>query len=203
MFPILVFIGLEITAQSFQATPTRHYPALALAALPALAYLASVPLNMALGGRDPDPFSLTMVQTLRCLANGFLISGMLWAAALAMLLDGRLKASAGFLSVAAICALFGVIHSPLPFEQIGRPDVVLELVARTPFRDAVQCQTPYHWAAAYGVGALLLLGLALVQKNAPLGHEKESDRMSDGEPAGAVPLHEDEQPVAASTNELR
>ena len=99
MFPILVFVGLEITAQSFQATPTRHYPALALAVLPALAYLASVPLNMALGGRDPDPFSLTMVQTLRCLANGFLISGMLWAAALAMLLDGRLQAAAGFLGV--------------------------------------------------------------------------------------------------------
>ncbi len=167
MFPILVFIGLEITAQSFQATPRRHYPALALAALPALAYLASVPLNMALGGRDPDPFSLTMVQTLRCLANGFLISGMLWAAALAMLLDGRLKASAGFLGVAAVCAFFGVIHSPLPFERIGRPDVVLEMVARTPFKDAVRCQTPYHWAAAYGVGALLLLGLALVQKDTP------------------------------------
>ncbi|HBI41785.1 MAG TPA: permease, partial [Planctomycetales bacterium] len=29
MFPVLVFVGLEITAQSFQATPTRHYPALA------------------------------------------------------------------------------------------------------------------------------------------------------------------------------
>src|ERR1019366_8548578 len=38
MFPVLVFVGLEITAQSFQATPARHYPALALAALPALAY---------------------------------------------------------------------------------------------------------------------------------------------------------------------
>src|SRR5262249_16644982 len=37
MFPILVFVGLEITAQSFRATPHRHYPALALAALPALA----------------------------------------------------------------------------------------------------------------------------------------------------------------------
>src|SRR5262245_18573579 len=32
MFPILVFVGLEITAQSFRATPSAHYPALALAA---------------------------------------------------------------------------------------------------------------------------------------------------------------------------
>src|SRR5205814_5869628 len=42
MFPILVFVGLEITAQSFHATPVKHYPALALAMLPALAYLALV-----------------------------------------------------------------------------------------------------------------------------------------------------------------
>ncbi len=37
---ILVFVGLEITAQSFRATPERHFPAVALAILPALAYLA-------------------------------------------------------------------------------------------------------------------------------------------------------------------
>ena len=53
MFPILVFVGLEITAQSFQATPTQHYPALALAVLPALAYLASVPLEHGAGRPRP------------------------------------------------------------------------------------------------------------------------------------------------------
>ncbi len=164
MFPILVFVGLEITAQSFQATPTKHYPALALAVLPALAYLASVPLGMALGDRDPTPYSLTMVQTLRCLSNGFLISGMLWAAALAMMIDGRLRAAAAFLGVAAASALFGVIHSPLPFEQINRPDRVLAMIAPA-FREAVQCQTPYHWAAAYAVCALGLLGLSLVSRD--------------------------------------
>src|SRR5262249_53303793 len=31
LFTILVFVGLEITAQSFDATPKKHYPALALA----------------------------------------------------------------------------------------------------------------------------------------------------------------------------
>jgi AGZA family xanthine/uracil permease-like MFS transporter len=40
VYPILIFIGLEITAQSFQATPKRHYPAVALACVPALAFLA-------------------------------------------------------------------------------------------------------------------------------------------------------------------
>src|SRR5262249_1660285 len=37
IFPILIFIGLEITSQSFQATPARHYAAAALACVPALA----------------------------------------------------------------------------------------------------------------------------------------------------------------------
>ena len=180
MFPILVFVGLEITAQSFHATPVRHYPALALAILPALAYLASVPLNMALGGRDPadNPVTLTMVQTLRCLSNGFLISGMLWAAALAMMIDGRLRAAAGFLGVAAVGAFFGVIHSPLPFEQINRPDVILAMVA-PPFHEAVQCQTPYHWAAAYAVCALGLLGLSFVPKDSPQRHEERKEDKTD------------------------
>jgi adenine/guanine/hypoxanthine permease len=40
VYPILVFIGIEITAQSFLVTPRRHYPAVALACVPALATLS-------------------------------------------------------------------------------------------------------------------------------------------------------------------
>ncbi len=164
MFPVLVFVGLEITAQSFQATPTRHYPALALAALPALAYLITIPLNGVLGANAPAPYAVPMVQTLRCLANGFLITGLLWAASLAMILDGRLGRAAGFLAVAGVCAFFGVIHSPLASERIGLPYDVLVLVQQqaggADFWKAVQFQTPYHWATAYGLSALLLLGLS-------------------------------------------
>ena len=48
VFPILIFVGLEIGAQSFHATPSRHYPALALACVPALAYLVLVPMMQVL-----------------------------------------------------------------------------------------------------------------------------------------------------------
>ncbi len=174
MFPILVFVGLEITAQSFHATPQRHYPAVAFAMLPALAYLVTVPFNNFTGElellgllrwSDPaggkSPQALLVVQTLRCLANGFLISGMIWATLLAMILDGRLRAAARCCVVAALCAFFGIIHSPLPAEQIDVPWRVLEQMRETPFWGAVQHQTPYHWAAAYALMALLLLGLSL------------------------------------------
>jgi hypothetical protein len=88
-----------------------------------------------------------------------------------MLLDGRMKASAAFLGLAGVCALFGVIHSPLASEQIGLPYDMLVLVqqqnpGRTEFWNAVRYQTPYHWAAAYGLCAVLLLGLSLFKASA-------------------------------------
>jgi AGZA family xanthine/uracil permease-like MFS transporter len=166
MFPILVFVGLEITAQSFQATPTKHYPALALAVLPALAYLILAAIAQSRLVSDPTltgfaaDRSRLIQQTLRCLANGFLLSSMLWAAALAMLIDHRLRAAAAFLAVAGLCTFFGLIHSPLPSEQVGLPWQILAQVP-TEFQGAVRYQTPYHWVAAYGLSALLLLALDL------------------------------------------
>jgi AGZA family xanthine/uracil permease-like MFS transporter len=159
MFPILIFVGLEITAQSFHATPPRHYPALALAMLPALAYLVTIPLNLALGLRDPDPSARLLVQTLRCLAGGFIITSLLWAAALAMLIDGRLLRAAFYFALAGVFALFGVIHSPLRNEQIDWPPRVLGQISES-FREAIKYQTPYHWAGAYGLVVLMLLVLA-------------------------------------------
>lgn len=161
MFPILVFVGIEITSQSFHATPARHYPALALAALPALAALAVIPLNQALGGREPaGTEAAVVVTTLRCLANGFIVTSLLWAAALAAMLDRQLARSAFYLLIAAGFALFGIIHSPLSAAPISLPGPVL---AQLPDDARFRCQSPYHWAAAYGLCAVLLLGMALVR----------------------------------------
>jgi AGZA family xanthine/uracil permease-like MFS transporter len=172
MFPILVFVGLEITAQSFQATPTRHYPAVVLAAMPALAYLATVPMNSALAGRPIGDAYQSTGLTLLCLANGFIVTSLLWAAALAALLDNHLRKAAIYLCVAAACSFFGVIHSPLPSAPLAMPWDVLasgglrvkdsgELIA------AVRYQTPYHWTAAYALAAMLLVGLSLFHGETP------------------------------------
>jgi len=158
LFPILIFVGLEITAQSFHATPTRHYPAVALAALPALAYLITVPLGMVLAGSEPPVSAAPTVVTLRCLANGFIVTSLLWGAALAAIIDGQLVRAAGCWLVAAVCSLFGIIHSPFRDAQLGVPwNTVTELHGAAPY------QTPYHWAAAYGLMAALLLALAWCQ----------------------------------------
>src|SRR5439155_3738389 len=85
MFPILVFVGLEITAQSFRATPMRHYPALALAAIPALAYMASIAVDLALAERLPNEPFVPVFEALLCLANGFIITSLLWASAVSVI----------------------------------------------------------------------------------------------------------------------
>ena len=149
MFPILVFVGLEITAQSFKATPVRHYPALALAVLPALAYLVTIPMQ-----GDPKTAG---DQALLCLANGFIVTSMLWAATLAAILDGRLVRAATYLGVGGVCSLFGIIHSPLRQAVIALPQHVYE---EMPQKAEFLCQSPYHWAAAYALAAIMLWCLA-------------------------------------------
>ncbi|MGA2620542.1 MAG: permease [Thermoguttaceae bacterium] len=160
-FPLLIFIGLEITAQAFRATPERHFPAVALAMLPTLAYMALVPMEQALAGRAPDAGAAVVVQSLRCLASGFIVSGLLWASALAAMLDEKLVRAAAYLGVAGACSLLGIIHSPLEPALIALPATV---VARMAPAAAIRCQSPFHWAAAYGLAAAVLLLLALWRK---------------------------------------
>jgi len=154
MFPILVFIGLEIASQSFHATPARHYPAVVLAMLPALAYLTVLGVDQALGGRGPAPDAVALVQTLRCLSAGFIVTSLLWAAALAEILDGRPLRAAVYFVVAGGCTLLGIMHSPLQPPVIALPQTVVRQLGQEP---AILCQSPYHWAAAYGIAAGLLI----------------------------------------------
>jgi AGZA family xanthine/uracil permease-like MFS transporter len=170
MFPILIYVGLEITAQSFRATPSRHFPALALAMLPALAYLATIPLSRVKDGNPASPHAAQVLQTLHCLANGFIVTSLLWAASLAALLDGRYRGAAVYLLVAGACALFGITHSPLPGSPIDFPGNVVEQIAAlapAEVRAAAEWQTPYHWAAAYALAAAILFGLAWFPEQSP------------------------------------
>ena len=101
IFPILIFIGLEITAQSFHATPMRHYAAVALACVPAMAKLVVVFTGSILesGGRTVDSLQPPLpeqLQTIQMLASGFIVTSLLWGAALAALIDRRLRVASLF-----------------------------------------------------------------------------------------------------------
>jgi adenine/guanine/hypoxanthine permease len=153
VFPILVFIGLEITAQSFAATDQRHYPAVALACVPALAYLAMIFIDRVLGETKLGLAGLSeplaeRITTLRLLSGGFIITSLLWASALAALIDRRLGRAAAYLAVAGAASLLGVIHSPHAGAPIGLPWQLPPPPAGGP--------SPYMLAIGYALAAGLL-----------------------------------------------
>ena len=165
IFPILIFIGLEITAQSFHATSARHYPAVALACVPALAYLALITLNQVIPevGKpfgELRPTTQQWIATVTILSGGFIVTSLLWGTFLTHLIDGLPGKAAATLALAAIFAWFGIIHSPLPAGPIKAPSAVLRDLAAEGRARATEHQTPYHWAAAYVAmaAAVLLLG---------------------------------------------
>jgi AGZA family xanthine/uracil permease-like MFS transporter len=170
LYPILVFVGIEITASSFHATEPKHLPALALAFLPALAYLMTLGLKSSFGIATPS--GIGFVQTLRCVGNGFLISSILWSAMLVMVVDRRAVAGVAFSLVASICSFFGVIHSPLGDEHVGLPWVVMGQIQKE-YVDAVKYQTPYHWAGAYLMLAVIFAIWAVMMKKSPEQTTKE------------------------------
>lgn len=117
--PILVFIGLEITAQAFLASPPRHGPAVALAFVPVAAAATLIqtgPLLAAVGrsAADLGGDAAAAHVALTLLGNGFIVTALLWAAALAFVIDRRLALAALVWAVASAATLVGLVHSPLP-----------------------------------------------------------------------------------------
>jgi AGZA family xanthine/uracil permease-like MFS transporter len=165
IFPILIFIGLEITSQSFLATPPRHFAAVAFACVPALAYLALLALNQ-LMPEVAKPFSELRpqtqhwIQSVTMLSGGFIVTSLLWGTTLTHLIDGRVRPAVFVLLLAAVFSWFGVIHSPLPSNPILPPAQVIAQLKAEGRAAASAGQTPYHWAAAYVMTAVALLVLS-------------------------------------------
>lgn len=168
VFPILVFIGLEITAQSFLATPRRHYPAVAIACIPALATLLSVQIGQIWGdgaaiaaGLNPgtlqNPELAASLQTITMLANGFILTSIFWASAIAMVIDRRMIAAAYFYFAAAFCTLFGLIHSPLSNSPILFP-IQLPGLPTSAVLPTEHFATVMNWTMGYLIiGGLMIL----------------------------------------------
>ena len=154
---IVLYIGLVIAAQAFQATPPRHAPAVALGLLPGLAGWGALMLKAGLraggSGTAANPFGPAMLAPLAqadvwaagafALEQGQIITAMLLAGMLVYVIEARLLAAAACAGIAAVLAWFGVIHA----WQFTSSDTVLQLgwgVGRS-------------WALGYGVMALVFL----------------------------------------------
>jgi adenine/guanine/hypoxanthine permease len=166
--PILIFVAFDIVAQAFQETPKEHAGAVCFAIFPSIAQLILIVLDKAsplltTSALEPHRVAEALEIPLGfaenfgvfvVLAHGFILTGMLWGAALAFLIDRRIGASAVTLAIAAALSLFGLIHSVLPAGGIYVPGSAALLGSRM----------PYHWAAAYVVSALMVMALGRMDK---------------------------------------
>lgn len=116
--PILVFVGLQITAQAFLASPARHGVAVAIAMIPVAAAAIVLQANVLLAGVGRSAADLAgdarqTWQTLTVLGNGFILTALVWSSALAAIVDRRFAAAGVVFAAASGAVLLGLMHSPL------------------------------------------------------------------------------------------
>jgi AGZA family xanthine/uracil permease-like MFS transporter len=173
VLPILIFVGIEITAQSFHATPRRHYAALALACLPAFAKLIMIYLGQFLDFVDfeklPGYLASTLL-TLSVLAGGFIISSLLWSSTLAEIIDRKFNRAAIYLLIAACLTAFGIVHSPQVGDKMFWP---------WNLTDPSQIRVVSELVASYCIMALILwvVGFTTKKANPPLNSDEEFERL--------------------------
>jgi AGZA family xanthine/uracil permease-like MFS transporter len=163
--PILVYIGLEVMAQGFLATPPRHGPAVSLAILPSIAFLLALEMGSLVTAAGGALANLTgevgdTFRAVKLLGNGFIVTALLWGAAGAELIDGRFRRSAIFFFAAGALCLFGVIHSPLPQGTLFLPWQTSDT-------------TPFTFAVAYlALGLIVLAAPLFSRREAPVLQEE-------------------------------
>jgi AGZA family xanthine/uracil permease-like MFS transporter len=124
--PILVFIGLEITAQAFLASPARHGAAVAITFVPVAAAVVLIELGAVLSALGRSPADLAgeaalAYRALLVLGNGFILTALLWGTALVCIVERRAAATAAVFAIASLATLCGLVHSPLPSGAVFWP----------------------------------------------------------------------------------
>src|SRR4029078_4838380 len=140
---IVLWIGIVISAQAFQATPREHAPAVVVGLLPGIgawaALMAKNGLKAAGMGPAARPFtdaligefqkSDTWIHGVFSLEQGFLFTSMLLSAAVLGVIERKWTVAAAWSAVAALISATGIMHS----YQWTDADTVLKLSPAWPF----------------------------------------------------------------------
>ena len=119
ILPILLYIGLVIGAQSFQATPARHAPAVVLAILPNIAAWAQTQIDGALAAAGTSAEKVgygrpaangVVYHGMALLGGGAVLAGMMLGAIAAFIIDRKFEQAAIYAAAGAVLAFFGFIH---------------------------------------------------------------------------------------------
>ncbi len=125
---IVLWIGIVMTAQAFEATPRSHAPAVAVGLFPAIAGWGALILTQTLGAAGaaigdfglaarvlthPEAFVMNglRLEGLVALSQGFMITCVIWSAASACLIDRKLDVAARWMLIGGAAAFFGFIHA--------------------------------------------------------------------------------------------
>ena len=137
--PIVLWIGVMITAQAFQATPGKHAPAVALGLFPAIAaWGATVVMGafMAAGGatmqdlivdNSNSEVSGFLIKGLIVLERGYIFTCMIVAAIAAHLVDRKFFSAAIWSVIGAGMTAIGLMHS---FQLTGNTTDYLLITTR-------------------------------------------------------------------------
>ena len=133
ILPILLYIGLVIGAQAFQASPAKHAPAVILAIIPSIAEWGQLQIDGALNaaGTSADKLgaaklagSGVIYHGMELLGGGAVLAGLVLGAIAAFIIDREFNKATIYAFAGAVLSYFGFIHG-LQLEVGASPAVAL------------------------------------------------------------------------------
>ncbi len=121
ILPILLYIGMLVGAQAFQATPASHAPAIVLALTPHLAAwgktlvdgaLTAAGTSAAAVGIDKLGATGVLYHGLEILGEGSILSGLVLAAMAVFVIERDFIKASAFAAAGAVLTFFGFMHGP-------------------------------------------------------------------------------------------
>jgi AGZA family xanthine/uracil permease-like MFS transporter len=119
ILPILLYIGLVIGAQAFQAVPAKHAPAVVLALIPNIAAWGQTQIDGALNAAGTSASQLGMAKLMdtgvvyhgmQLLGGGAVLAGLMLGAIAVFIIDREFIKAAAYAGAAAVLSFFGFIH---------------------------------------------------------------------------------------------
>jgi AGZA family xanthine/uracil permease-like MFS transporter len=166
---IVIWIGVIISAQAFQAVPREHAPAVVMGLLPGIAawgvLMAKAGLRAAgVGAPGGPPLSEAVVDAFQrsdvwmrggfALDQGFIFTAMILSAGTVMIIERRFLRASAWFAAGAVLSATGLVHS---FRLTGQ-DAVLHLAPAWPY------------AAGYAFVAALLAAAPLLTEPDDAAH---------------------------------
>lgn len=167
---IVLWIGMVITAQAFQASPREHAPAVVVGLLPGVAAWGALMAKAGLraggvGAPGGTPMgegiiaefakSDTWIHGAFALEQGFIFTSMILAASTVAIIERRFSTAAAWLTAASVLSMTGLMHG----------------YAFTPGDTVIALGPAWPWAVGYAAMALVMVAATwLTEPNDDPGH---------------------------------